>query len=85
MDYLLFIKPFNSQAGNTMSFGNTEMANTQPKFQDKRMASQMKEQDKVMGRKMDGTLPNSFYEGSMALSPNWTKTPLKRKTTDQFP
>ena len=53
-----------------MSFGNTEMANTQPKFQDKREASQMKEQDKVMGRKMEGTLPNSFYEASMALSPN---------------
>ena len=84
MDELLFIKPFNSQAGNTMRFGNREKANTQPKCQDKRKASQRKEQDKVMAGEMEGMLPNSFYEASMALSPNWTKTPLKRKTTDQF-
>ena len=45
----------------------------------------MKEQDKVVARDMEGTLPNSFYEAGMALSPNWTKTPPERKTTDQFP
>ena len=85
LDDLLFIKPFISQAANMMSVCNTEKAKTQPKCQDKRNASQMKEQDKVITREMEGTLPNSFYEASTALSPNWTKTPLKRKTTDQSP
>ena len=68
-----------------MSFCNTEKANTQPKCQDKKNASQMKEQDKVMARDMEGTLPNSFYEASLALSPNWTKTPPERKLQTNFP
>ena len=85
LDDLLLIKPFMSQAGNTMRFGNREKTNTQLKCQDKRNVSQMKEQDKVMARDMEGTLPNSFYEASLALSPNWTKIPPKRKLQTNFP
>jgi hypothetical protein len=33
----------------------------------------------------EGTLPNSFYEARIALIPNQTKTPPKRKTTGQSP
>jgi hypothetical protein len=33
----------------------------------------------------EGTLPNSFYEANITLSPNQTKTPPKRRTIDQFP
>jgi hypothetical protein len=33
----------------------------------------------------EGTLPNSFYEGSITLIQNETKTPPKRRATGQFP
>jgi len=32
-----------------------------------------------------GKLPNSFYEASIALIPNQIKTPLKKRTTGQYP
>jgi hypothetical protein len=35
--------------------------------------------------KMEGTLPNTFYEASIALITNQTKTPLKRRTIGQSP
>jgi hypothetical protein len=31
--------------------------------------------------KREGTLPNSFYEASIILSQNWTRTHPKRRTT----
>ena len=33
---------------------------------------------------MEGKLPNSFYEATITLTPK-PETPLKRRTTDQFP
>ena len=33
----------------------------------------------------DGALPNSFYEASITLIPNQTKTPPKKRITDQYP
>jgi hypothetical protein len=33
----------------------------------------------------EGTLPNSFYEASITLIPNQTKTHPKRRTTGQSP
>ena len=34
---------------------------------------------------MEGKLPNSSYDASITLIPKSTKTPLKRRTIDQFP
>ena len=33
----------------------------------------------------EGKLPDSFYEASITLVPNQTETPLKRRTTGQYP
>jgi hypothetical protein len=33
----------------------------------------------------EGTLTNSFYEASITLIPNWTRTHPKRRTTGQSP
>ena len=33
----------------------------------------------------EGTLPNSFYEATITLIPNHTKTQQRKRTSDQFP
>jgi len=34
---------------------------------------------------MDGAVPNSFYETTITLMPNHTKTQQRNRTSDQFP